>query len=42
MAPSSALTEDNIPGASLQGRSPGTLENEELCFWLKCRGDTLK
>ena len=42
MAASRALTEDDIPGASLQGRSPATLKNEELRFWLKCRGDTLK
>ena len=37
-----ALTEDDIPGASLRGRSPATLKNEELRFWLKCRGDKLK
>ncbi|CAH3033656.1 unnamed protein product [Pocillopora meandrina] len=42
MAASRALTEDDIPGASLRGRSPATLKNEELRFWLKCRGDTLK
>ena len=42
MAASRALTEDDIPGASLQGRSPTTLQNEEIRFWLKCRGDTLK
>ncbi|KAJ7391431.1 hypothetical protein OS493_018477 [Desmophyllum pertusum] len=39
---SRALTEDDIPGASLAGRSPATLKNEELRFWLKCRGDSLK
>jgi len=42
MAASRALTEDDIPGASLAGRSPATLKNEELRFWLKCRGDSLK
>ena len=36
------LTEDDIPGASLAGRAPATLKNEELRFWLKCRGDSLK
>ena len=33
----SGLTEDDIPGASLVGRSPATLKNEELRFWLKWR-----
>ena len=37
-----ALTEDDIPGAALAGRAPATLKNEELRFWLKCRGDSLK
>ena len=36
------LTEDDIPGASLAGREPATLKNEELRFWLKCKGDSLK
>ena len=36
------LTEDDIPGASLAGREPSSLKNEELRFWLKCRGDSLK
>ena len=36
------LTEDDIPGASLAGRAPTALKNEELRFWLKCRGDSLK
>ena len=36
------LTEDDNPGSSLCGRSPATLKNEELKFWLKCRGDSLK
>ena len=37
-----ALTEDDIPGSSLVGREPASLKNEELRFWLKCRGDSLK
>ena len=32
------LTEDDIPGASLAGRNPSSLKNEEL----RCRGDSLK
>ena len=36
------LTEDDIPGASLAGRNPPSLKNEELKFWLRCRGDSLK
>ena len=36
------LMEDNIPGASLAGRNPSSLKNEELKFWLRCRGDSLK
>lgn len=36
------LTENDIPGASLQGRIPEQLKNEELRFWLKCRGDPCK
>ena len=35
----SVLTEDDIPGASLAGRKPSELKNEELKFWLRCRGD---
>ena len=31
--------ENDIPGASLAGRKPAQLKNEELRFWLKCRGD---
>ena len=38
----SALTEDDIPGSSLAGREPASLKNEELRFWLRCRGDSLK
>ena len=33
------LTEDDIPGASLPGRKPSELKNDELKFWLRCRGD---
>ena len=29
------LTEDDIPGASLAGRNPSSLKNEELKFWLR-------
>ncbi|CAH3158072.1 unnamed protein product [Pocillopora meandrina] len=36
------LTEGDIPGYSLCGRSPATLKNDEIKFWLKCRGDSLK
>ena len=36
------LTEDDIPGVSLAGRNPSSLKNEELKFWLRCRGDSLK
>ena len=36
------LTENDIPGASLNGRNPSSLKNEELKFWLRCRGDSLK
>ena len=35
-------TEDDIPGASLAGRNPSSLKNEELKFWLRCRGDSFK
>ena len=38
----SNLTEDDIPGASLLGRTPSELKNEELKFWLRCRGDPAK
>lgn len=36
------LTENDIPGASLAGRNPSSLKNEELKFWLRCRGDSPK
>ena len=32
-------TEDDVRGASLSGRKPSELKNEELPFWLRCRGD---
>ena len=36
------LNEDDIPGASLEGRKPVGLKNDELKFWLLCRGDPAK
>ena len=39
---SSRLSEEDISGASLQGRNPTTLKSDELRFWLKCRGDPAK
>lgn len=39
---SQILTEEDIPGASLQGRNPTALKSDELPFWLKCRGDPAK
>ena len=36
------LKEDDIPGATLAGRNPSSLKNEEFKFWLLCRGDSLK
>ena len=38
----SVLTEDDIRGASLAGRKPNKLKNEELKFWLRCRDDAGK
>ena len=35
------LTEEDIPGASLQKRKPESLKNEELRCWLKCRGGSV-
>ena len=32
------LTEDDVPGASLAGRSPSDLLLKELRRWLACRG----
>ncbi|CAB4013575.1 Hypothetical predicted protein [Paramuricea clavata] len=39
---SCVLTEEDIPGASLYGRKPAELSNDDLKFWLKCRGDSGK
>ena len=36
------LTEDDIPGSSLEGRDANRLKNSELKFWLKCCGDPCK
>lgn len=38
----SFLTEDDIPGSSLNGRDPNRLKNSELKFWLKCHGNSCK
>ena len=35
------LTEEDIPGASLQKRKPENLKNEELRRWFKCRGGSV-
>lgn len=37
-----SLLEEDIPGSSLSGRKPEELKNQELIFWLKCRGDNAK
>ena len=36
------LTENDIPGASLQGRKPAEMKKADLLFWLRCRGDSCK
>jgi len=36
------LSQDNIPGESLEGRHPAELNNEALRFYLKCGGDKCK
>ena len=36
------LTENDIPGASLQGRKPEEMKKADLLFWLRCRGDSCK
>ena len=36
---SQSLTEEDMLGASLQGRNLTTLKSDELRFWLKCRGE---
>ena len=33
------LSQDDIPGAFLEGRHPAELNNDALRFWLKCRGE---
>ena len=33
------LTEDDVPGASLKGRKPEQLKNDEFKGWLRCRGE---
>ena len=42
MSATSLLEENDIPGASLRGRKPSELKNEDLKSWLKCRGDPAK
>ena len=39
---SQSLTEEDMLGASLQGRNLTTLKSDELRFWLKCGGDPAK
>ena len=36
------LTENDISGASLEGRKPSELKKADLLFWLRCRGDSCK
>ena len=36
------LTEEDIPGASFEGRLPSQLKIEGLKFWLLCHGDSCK
>ena len=38
----SFLVEEDVPGSSLNGRTPSELKAKELQFWLKCRGDSFK
>jgi len=33
------LSQDDIPGVSLEERHPAELNNNVLRFWLKCMGD---
>ena len=35
------LTEDDVPGASLKGRKPEQLKNDELKGWLRCGGGSV-
>ena len=34
--------EEDIPGASLNGRDPGCLKVQELKRWLQCRGASVR
>ena len=34
----STLTEEDIPGASLNGKDPKQMTIKQLKFWLSCRG----
>lgn len=36
------LTENDIPGASLEGRKPAEFKKADLLFCLRCRGDSCK
>ena len=36
------LSENDIPGALLCGQKPSEFKNEELKFWLHCRGNPAK
>ena len=36
------LREEDVPGASLTGRDPGTLKIPELKRWLQCRGASIR
>ena len=37
-----SLIEEDIPGASLNGRDPGCLKVQELKRWLQCRGVSVR
>ena len=36
------LTEEDIPGSSLNRKDPSALKNSDLKFWLRCWGDSYK
>ena len=36
------LTENDIPGVSLEGRKPTEFKKADFLFWLRCRGDSCK
>ena len=42
MATSKQLTEEEVPGASLNHRDPSTLKVPELQRWLQCRNATTR